>query len=69
MTPDWLSRRSLPLVAILVASGLAAQTAQPKRTAYFPAAGSWQRKAPAEVGMDAAKLKEAVEWAGAHDSK
>ena len=69
MTPDWLSRRSLPLVAILVASGLAAQTAQPKGTAYFPAAGTWQRKAPAEVGMDAAKLKEAVQWAEAHDSK
>src|ERR1039457_1543662 len=69
MTPNWLSRRSLPLVAIVVASGLAAQTAQPKRTVYFPASGTWQRKAPAEVGMDAAKLKEAVEWAEAHDSK
>jgi len=43
-------------------------TAQPRRS-YFPAAGTWQRKAPAEVGMDAAKLKEAVAWAESHGAK
>ena len=60
---------TLPLIAAALAPGLAAQTAQPKRTTYFPAAGTWQHKAPAEVGMDAAKLKEAVEWAEAHGAK
>ena len=45
----------------LVAAALAAQT-------YFPAAGTWQHKAPAEAGMDAAKLKEAIDWAQAHAS-
>jgi CubicO group peptidase (beta-lactamase class C family) len=30
---------------------------------YFPDAGNWQRKAPAEVGIDAGKLKEAVDFA------
>ena len=40
--------------------GLAAQSAQARRTTYFPAAGTWQHKAPVDVGMDAAKLKEAV---------
>ena len=72
MKPNWLTRRSLLaplLVAVVVTFGLAAQTAQPMRTAYFPAAGTWQHKAPAEAGMDAAKLKEAVEWAEAHGSK
>lgn len=72
MKPNWLTRRSLLaplLVAVVMTPGLAAQTAQPMRTAYFPAAGTWRHKAPAEVGMDAAKLKEAVEWAEAHGSK
>ena len=72
MMTNWVSRRSwlaLHLVACVLAPALAAQTPQPKGTAYFPAAGKWQHKAPAEVGMDAAKLKEAVEWAEAHGSK
>src|SRR5216683_870152 len=69
MTTNWLSRNSspvLPLLAAVLAPGL---SAQPKPTAYFPAAGNWQHRAPAEAGMDAAKLKEAVEWAEAHGSK
>ena len=51
MTPNRLSRRSLlalPLVAVVLAPGPAPQTAQPKRTAYFPA-GTWQHKAPTEL--------------------
>jgi CubicO group peptidase (beta-lactamase class C family) len=31
--------------------------------AYYPPAGQWARKAPAEVGMDAAKLQAAIEFA------
>src|SRR2546423_837362 len=72
MTTNWLKRLSLlslPLVAAVLAPALAAQTAQPKRTSYFLAAGTWRHKAPAEAGMDTAKLKEAVEWAEAHGSK
>jgi CubicO group peptidase (beta-lactamase class C family) len=36
---------------------------------YYPATGKWVRKAPAEVGMDASKLKEAVDFAQANGSK
>jgi CubicO group peptidase (beta-lactamase class C family) len=57
---------TLPLIAAALAAGLAAQT---KPTTYFPAAGTWQHKAPGEVGMDAAKLKSAVEWAQSHGAK
>jgi CubicO group peptidase (beta-lactamase class C family) len=60
---------ALPLIACALSPGLAAQPAQARRTTYFPAAGTWQHKAPVEMGMDAAKLKEAVEWAEAHGSK
>jgi CubicO group peptidase (beta-lactamase class C family) len=55
----------LPLLAAL----LAAQTPQPKRTTYFPAAGTWQHKSPEEVGMDTVKLLEAVAWAESHGAK
>jgi CubicO group peptidase (beta-lactamase class C family) len=58
--------RSLLLIIPLLVAGL---TAQPKRSTYYPAAGKWQHKTPAEVGMDSAKLKEAVDWALAHPAK
>lgn len=35
---------------------------------YFPPPGQWQTKSPAELGFDAAKLKEAVDYALAHGS-
>ncbi len=35
---------------------------------YFPPAGSWARKRPTEVGMDAAKLEAAVQFAQAHET-
>ena len=51
VTTNWLNRRSwlaLPLLAAVLTPGLAGQTAQPKRATYFPAAGTWQHKRPAE---------------------
>jgi CubicO group peptidase (beta-lactamase class C family) len=63
-----MPRRSL-LLALAFTAALAAQTAPARSAAYFPPAGKWQRKAPGEVGMDSAQLKEAVEWALAHGSK
>lgn len=70
MTTHRLHRFSFVAVLLVASvSGLTAQTAQARRTTYFPAAGTWQRRPPAEVGMDSSKLKEAVEWAEAHPSK
>ena len=57
------------LLAIVLTPTLLAQNAPAKRATYFPAAGSWQHKPPAEMGLDPAKLKEAVDWAEAHGSK
>ena len=39
------------------------------QTTYFPPAGEWARKAPADVGMDAAKLNDAVEFMKAHETE
>ena len=72
MTAHRLNRSSLPAVLVVAATlipGLVAQTPQAGRTKYFPSAEKWQRKGPAEVGLAAARLKEAVEWAEAHGSK
>ena len=35
---------------------------------YYPPAGSWAHKTPAEVGMDAAKLDAAIQFAQAHET-
>ena len=35
---------------------------------YFPPAGAWGKKTPAELGMDPAKLAEAVAWAQTRES-
>ncbi len=35
---------------------------------YFPPAGEWKHRAPAELGFDAARLAQAVEFAKAHGS-
>jgi CubicO group peptidase (beta-lactamase class C family) len=37
-------------------------------TAYYPPAGQWAHKTPAEVGMDPAKLNDAVEFMKAHET-
>ena len=52
------------LPALVALAALQAQTAK----TYFPPPGQWQKKAPAEVGMDAAKLQQAVEYAQSHGS-
>ena len=46
----------------------ARQEAPAPRPMYFPARGDWQRRAPAEVGMDAAALKQAVDFAVANEN-
>ena len=61
-----IMRQLWVVVAVLLAAlvALQAQTAK----SYFPPAGQWQKKAPVDVGMDAAKLQQAVEYAQSHGS-
>ncbi len=53
------------LLAVTLAALAAPAAAEP---AYFPPRGDWQRAAPAAVGLDAARLAEAVAYAQAHDN-
>lgn len=36
---------------------------------YYPPAGTWEKKAPAELGLDPARLAEAVAWAQTRESR
>ena len=54
----------LRLVALL--SALLATTAL--AADYFPPRGTWEKKAPVELGFDAAKLKEAIDYAIANEN-
>ncbi len=38
------------------------------QTPYYPPAGQWARKTPAEVGMDAARLDDAVQFMKSHEA-
>jgi CubicO group peptidase (beta-lactamase class C family) len=55
--------RSFLLLGVL-ATSLHAQ----KPATYFPPPGQWQTKSPAALGMDSAKLQEAVDYAVTHGS-
>ena len=53
-------------VAMLCLSAFAARPWA--QTQYFPPAGAWATKTPAELGLDPAKLQEAVAYAQSHES-
>jgi CubicO group peptidase (beta-lactamase class C family) len=56
------------LSAALLVTSLAISLPAQKTGIYFPAPGVWQKKAPAELGLDPAKLQAAVDWALDHGS-
>ncbi len=69
-------RRAFTALAFVVCSfslavNLQAQAkkAAPAATAYVPPAGTWERRAPGAVGMDSAKLAEAVAFAIEKESR
>jgi CubicO group peptidase (beta-lactamase class C family) len=58
-----MSRYAIPLALILAAPPAHAQTP------YFPAAGDqWERREPAQVGMDPVRLQAAIDWAVAAET-
>ncbi|MGD1071265.1 MAG: serine hydrolase [Bryobacteraceae bacterium] len=54
--------------ALLLSSFLTQAASAQTSASYFPGRGKWEKKAPAELGLDAAKLQEAVRYALAHGS-
>lgn len=60
-------KRLIPICAALVAALVIAPAAQ--QAPYFPPTGAWAKKAPAELGLDPVKLKEAVDYALTRESR
>jgi CubicO group peptidase (beta-lactamase class C family) len=56
---------SLSLAFVAAPGVFAAPSAKP----YFPPAGAWAHKSPAALGMDPAKLAEAVAYASSHETE
>jgi CubicO group peptidase (beta-lactamase class C family) len=67
-----VSRRgalALCLAALLpVLGGCAATATKATQASYFPPAGEWARKSPAELGMDPAVLGAALQFAQSHET-
>lgn len=66
-----ITRPSLGLLLIglqLLALGCATVPRVERSGAYFPPRGEWQRRSPAEVGMDSAKLYEAIQFAQSREA-
>src|SRR5688572_5474995 len=61
------ARRWIPCVAVAVLAALAVAPAAQQGT-YFPPAGAWAKKAPAELGLVPVKLQEAVAYAQTRES-
>jgi hypothetical protein len=52
------------LLAVLFVTGAASA-----QQSYFPPAGSWAHKPPADLGLDPVKLAAAIAWAQAHETE
>src|SRR5580765_4200488 len=52
----------------LILGALAASLGAQQPRGYFPPRGEWQRKSPAELGMDSVKLRAAIEFAQSRNS-
>ena len=62
-------RRAAILLTITIAAATVTKAGQPSaKRPYFPARGKWQKKEPSAVGLDKAKLSDAIAFAMAHEN-
>ena len=69
MTRGVISRRAVVLGMIAIAAATVTTVGQQSATQpYFPARGEWQKKDPSALGLDKAKLQDAIAFAVAHEN-
>jgi CubicO group peptidase (beta-lactamase class C family) len=61
-------RTALALLALCLCASVAYVRVDAQST-YYPPKGEWARKSPAELGLDPAKLQEAVDYAKSHETR
>ena len=66
--PGWTARRAAVLAAGMAAMTVALAAQRPSTTPYFPSRGEWEKKDPAAVGLDKARLDDAIAFAVAHEN-
>lgn len=57
------------VLALCLCASVAPEGRQSQTAPYFPPKGEWAKKSPAELGMDPAKLKEAIDFALTRESR
>ena len=67
--PTLTARRAAKLLAaVMAATTVDAAWQRSSARPYFPPRGEWQKKDPAAVGLDKARLDEAIAFAVAHEN-
>ncbi|MEW6207870.1 MAG: serine hydrolase [Acidobacteriota bacterium] len=72
ISKDYLRRYAfflLTITGLMTVASLSEVFAQRSSRHYYPGPDSWERREPQQVGMDAARLKEAVSFAIASETK
>jgi CubicO group peptidase (beta-lactamase class C family) len=64
-----IARRTVLSLTFSLSLAFLAAPAFSAPSAYFPPAGSWAHKSPASLGMDPAKLREAIAYASSHETE
>ena len=64
-----MTAKLLTLLLLLSTITLAQNKAKPKTSPYFPTAQSWQHKTPADLGLSADKIQEAIDFHRANEIK
>src|SRR5918993_4793095 len=62
-------KKSVPCALALIAIYAIAAVPAAQQGAYFPPAGNWAKKTPAEMGLDPVKLQEAIDYAKSRESR
>jgi CubicO group peptidase (beta-lactamase class C family) len=59
---------ALAMLALCLGVSVASSVTEARQGTYYPPAGAWAKKSPAELGMDPVKLKEAIDFALTRES-
>src|SRR5687767_10727960 len=62
-------KKAIPCVVAVAAIYAISAAPAAQQATYYPPAGSWAKKAPAELGLDPVKLQEAVDFAQSRESR
>ena len=66
---EFATCRSLALLGMTMTLAVDAGAQRNAATPYFPSAAMWEHRTPEQLGMDAAKIREAIEFAKSNEAR